>query len=145
MNRPPADQDRSLTVLYDGACPLCSREIAWYRRKTAREAIDWLDISICPDAALPGGIPRDQALARFHVIEPGGRVLTGARAFVRLWLAFPGLRSIALLARLPLVAPLLEVGYRLFLVLRPRLTRRKAASGHASKPADTCHCTILKQ
>mgnify|MGYP001764795025 CR=1 FL=1 len=145
MSRPLSDKPKALTVLYDGACPLCSREIAWYQRKTASESIDWQDLSIQPDAALPCGISHNQAMARFHVIEPDGHVITGARAFIRLWKAFPGLEKFALIARLPLVAHLLEGGYRLFLVFRPLLPRRTDRPDTASKPPASPDCSSRKQ
>jgi predicted DCC family thiol-disulfide oxidoreductase YuxK len=121
-DRPDPYQQR-LTVLYDGACPLCSREIAWYRHREASDSIDWLDLSRCDDTALPDGISRTEALARFHVVDGLGRTVTGAAAFARLWACYPGLRRIAGLARLPGIAQVLELGYRAFLPLRPSLAR----------------------
>jgi predicted DCC family thiol-disulfide oxidoreductase YuxK len=111
-----------LTVLYDGDCPLCSREIGWYKDKAAAEAIDWIDVSD-PAAALPAGIAREAALRRFHVVKPDGSVASGAAAFLRLWQAFPGLRRAAGLLSRPLPLALLERGYRLFLPIRPALAR----------------------
>lgn len=119
----PEKAGHGLTVLYDGACPLCSREIAWYRRRAAAQAIRWVDLSRCEDTALPRGIDRVSALSRFHVLEAGGRPVTGAAAFVRLWCAYPGLARYARLARLPGVTAILELAYCLFLRLRPLLTR----------------------
>lgn len=119
----PARTGQGLTVLYDGACPLCSREIGWYRRRAAAEAIRWVDLSRCEHTALPRGIDREAALRRFHVLEADGRPVTGAAAFVRLWSAHPRLARYARLARLPGVTWILELGYRLFLRLRPLLAR----------------------
>jgi predicted DCC family thiol-disulfide oxidoreductase YuxK len=119
----PGPCPERLTVLYDGACPLCSREIAWYRRHQASEPVDWLDVSRCEAAALPAGIPRAAALARFHVVDGHGRPASGAAAFARLWASYPGLRRIAWLARRPGIAHALELGYRAFLPLRPVLAR----------------------
>lgn len=119
-----------LSVLYDGSCPLCSREIAWYRGKAAAEAIDWIDVSD-PDAALPAGIEREAALARFHVVRPDGSVASGAAAFLRVWQAFPGLRRAAGLLSRPLALALLERGYRLFLPLRPALARLLPRNRHS--------------
>lgn len=119
-----------LAVLYDGACPLCSREIGWYRGRAASETICWVDLRD-PAAALPQGIERSDALARFHVIQPDGSAVTGAAAFVRMWQAFPGLRRIARLLSGPFALALLEFGYRLFLPVRPVLARLLA-------PRKTC-------
>jgi len=111
-----------LTVLYDGACPLCSREIDWYRTKQASEAIRWVDLTD-PAAGLPAGITRDAALARFHVVHANGTATTGAAAFLRLWRAYPGLGRVARWLSNPLALAVLEAGYRLFLPLRPLLAR----------------------
>jgi predicted DCC family thiol-disulfide oxidoreductase YuxK len=124
-----------LTVLYDGACPLCSREIGWYQGKAAAEAIEWVDVSDSA-AAVPAGIGREAALRRFHVVRPDGSVASGAAAFLRLWQAYPGLGRAARLLSRPLPLALLERGYRLFLPLRPlfaRLLPRRRPESHTFK------------
>lgn len=100
----PVPSAEGLTVLYNGACPLCSREIAWYRRREAAHPVTWIDLSRCAEADLPEGIGRKAALARFHVVEANGRKATGAAAFARLWQNYPGLAWLAQLARLPIAA-----------------------------------------
>ena len=62
-------------------------------------------------------------MKRFHVRASDGRVLSGAAAFVEVWTRLPRWRWAALLAGLPAVTPLLEVGYRLFLPIRPYLSK----------------------
>lgn len=118
MEEPPQPQ-HNLTVWYDGACPLCSREIAAMRRLDRRAAIAFVDIA---DPSSPCPVDREQALARFHVQEDG-RILSGAAAFAAMWRAIPALRCLGLLARLPPVELVLERGYRAFLLIRPRLQR----------------------
>lgn len=114
-----------LTVLYDGACPLCRREIGLYRGLQPRQS----DAPVCfadvNDAAspLPPGTTREQLLARFHVRRRDGELLSGAEAFLALWAALPGWRWLALAGRVPGVAWLMERGYRLFLRWRPMLQR----------------------
>ena len=112
-----------LTVLYDGACPLCRREIAVYQGlkplKTG-QTVAFADVSRigCP---LPPGGDRKAYLARFHVQRANGQVLSGAAAFVALWATLPGWRYLAMAASLPGATPLLEVVYRLFLRVRPQM------------------------
>lgn len=112
----------ALTVLYDGACPLCRREIGVYRGLEPISPICFADVS---DAALPlpGDTPREQLLARFHVRAPDGRLLSGAEAFLAMWAALPGWRWLARAGRVPGAAWALERVYRVFLRLRPRLQR----------------------
>lgn len=67
-------------------------------------------------------IDRGVMLARLHAREKGPMV-SGAAAFAAMWRAIPLLRPLGLAARLPLVAQLLELAYRAFLRVRPRLVR----------------------
>jgi predicted DCC family thiol-disulfide oxidoreductase YuxK len=82
-------------VLYDGACPLCRREIAHYRRLRGAERIRWVDIAQTPDIEQHYGISRARAMAQFHVRDPAGRWQVGASAFVELWRHLPGYRHAA--------------------------------------------------
>ena len=89
-----------LTVLYDGACPLCRREVGVYRGLPATLPVCFADVS---DAAqpLPDGTTRPELMARFHVIDAGGRLVSGAEAFLALWAVLPGWRWLARAGRLP--------------------------------------------
>ena len=111
-----------LTVLYDGACPLCRREIGVYQGLTSTQPVCFADVS---DEALPlpPGTTREQLMARFHVRLHDGALLSGAAAFLALWAALPGWRWLARLGRLPGAAWVMERSYRLFLRGRPRLQR----------------------
>jgi predicted DCC family thiol-disulfide oxidoreductase YuxK len=55
------------TVYYDGACPICSREIAQYRKVHGAERLDFVDAAACDANGLGPGLSRDAALARMHV------------------------------------------------------------------------------
>jgi len=106
-----------LEVWYDGACPLCIREIALMRRLDRRGAIDFIDVST-PDSQCP--IDRKTLLARFHARE-NGVMLSGAAAFAAMWRAIPLLRPLGLIARWKPVLALLERAYLRFLKIRPHL------------------------
>jgi predicted DCC family thiol-disulfide oxidoreductase YuxK len=110
----------SVTVWYDGACPLCIREIALMRRLDRRGRITFVDVAQGSDVSCP--IDRAQLLARFHA-EEDGQLLSGAAAFAAMWRAIPLLRPLGLAARHPLALKVLEAAYLRFLVLRPRLQR----------------------
>ena len=71
----------TLTVMYDGSCPLCQREIGLYQSLTPLQPVAWLDVSA---ADLPPAT-RQQLMARFHVQHSDGQLLSGAAAFVALW------------------------------------------------------------
>lgn len=109
-----------LTVWFDGACPLCRREIALVRWLDRRGRIAFVDVaaadSVCP-------IDRAQLLSRFHARE-NGRILSGVAAFAAMWRAVPLLWPLGQIARLPLVLPVLDRAYLVFLRLRPRIQAR---------------------
>lgn len=106
------------TIYYDGDCPLCRAEIAQYARLDRAGALALADVAD-PETAPPSGTDRRAALARFHVSTADGRVLSGAAAFVEVWRELPGWRWLARLARLPGALAAMELGYRVFLNLRP--------------------------
>ena len=110
------------TVLFDGSCPLCTAEIGLYRDRDGEGRLCLVDVS-APNAALPEGLDREAAMARFHVIAPNGQLLSGAAAFIEVWRGVPGWRWLARLADLPGVEPVLEVTYRAFLKVRPAMVR----------------------
>ncbi len=107
----------TLTVWFDGGCPLCLREIALMRRLDRARAIHFVDAT-SDDTSCP--IDRGALLARFHAREDGV-LLSGAAAFAAMWRAIPLLRPLGLAARNPRVLALLERGYIRFLRVRPKL------------------------
>ncbi len=120
-----ASTTRDLTVYFDGACPLCRREVAFYRRLDRAGRIAWQDVS-APDAAPGCDLSRDAALQRFHVREADGRLASGAAGFVAVWRRLPGFRWLAPLAAWPPALRLLEHAYLGFLKIRPWISRRFA-------------------
>lgn len=118
------DAPEKLTVLYDGACPLCRREIAHVKGLAQRRSdsgLCFLDISQQAEGSTAFAEDRAELLARFHVQRADGSRLDGAAAFVAMWSRLPGWRWLARLARLPGMLTLLEAAYRGFLKLRPSL------------------------
>lgn len=115
----PEQNPLPVTVWYDGACPLCQREIALMRRIGGEGRITFNDASN-PATACP--VDRNQALARFHVRE-GDRLLSGAAAFAAMWRAIPRLRWLGRLAQVWPFGLVLEGLYRMFLPIRPSLQR----------------------
>ncbi len=110
------------TVFFDGSCPLCQAEIGYYRRKDKAGSLCFVDVSET-GAITPAGVSRQQAMARFHVRAVDGRVTSGAPAFVEVWARLPGWRWAARAACLPGVLAALALGYRIFLPIRPTISR----------------------
>jgi predicted DCC family thiol-disulfide oxidoreductase YuxK len=119
------DDSQPLTVLYDGACPLCRREIGIYRGLKPLQSdspVCFADISDL-GVSLPPGTTREQLLARFHVRGRDGELRSGAQAFLALWAELPGWRWLALVGRIPGATWSMERAYRVFLRWRPMFQR----------------------
>jgi ubiquinone biosynthesis monooxygenase Coq7 len=118
----PASKD-ALTVLYDGGCPLCRREIAHAQGLAQRqgdETLCFVDISAADARPMPAD-ERKALMARFHVERADGSRLSGAAAFVAMWRRLPGWRWVARLADLPGGLAVMELAYRGFLRVRPAM------------------------
>ena len=90
---------QELTVLYDGGCPLCSREINHYRRLSSTRPVRWVDVTQDPESARTFGLDQTEALQLFHVIDANGAMQIGLRAFMALWSELPGYRWLSITIR----------------------------------------------
>ena len=113
-----------ITVFYDGACGLCRREVAFYRRLDWRGRIAWADVARDDAALRLCPIDRKTARARLHLARADGGLASGAEAFVEIWRRLPGFHLLVPFTRLPGALGLLERAYLRFLKLRPWLTGR---------------------
>ena len=123
-----------LTVLYDGDCPLCRREITLYAGMKPNTPVCYVDVNQA-NLVLPAHTTQAELLARFHVQDSSGQLRSGARAFLLLWAALPGWRWLAKLGSLPGAAWALERFYLVFLRVRPLMQRMvRRWDQHTSKP-----------
>lgn len=124
----------SVTVLYNGDCPICAREIAHYARAAERSGAP---LSFEPVAAadLAGwGLTPEAAVRRLHV-RVGGRVVAGLPAFRAVWSALPGWRWLARLTGLPGIRTLAAALYdRVAAPMLHALHRRRVARGLCKVP-----------
>jgi predicted DCC family thiol-disulfide oxidoreductase YuxK len=115
----------ALTVFFDGACPLCRREIAHYRQRDRAGRIAFVDIVADPAPLAAIGVSPEVALAAMHARRADGSVVRGAAAFVALWAELPRWR---VLARIVAGVPgLLALAERVYTWIAPRRTRVAAA------------------
>jgi predicted DCC family thiol-disulfide oxidoreductase YuxK len=82
-------------TFYDGGCPLCSKEIAHYRRMDRAGRIRWIDLTTDAEALSAAGLDVATAMRRLHVRDADGRLISGVPAFVAIWQQLPGYRSLA--------------------------------------------------
>ncbi|MEM7171306.1 MAG: DUF393 domain-containing protein [Pseudomonadota bacterium] len=114
---------RRLKVFYDGACPLCAREVSFYRKLGGAEELCWVDVSQSPTEQVAPGLSRQEALARFHVVTADGNLKSGGAAFAALWKQMAGFRLIGKAFEWRPLSWCLEGAYRGFLKVRPQLQR----------------------
>jgi len=103
------------TVYFDGGCPVCTREIGWYRTMRGGERIAWIDIANGPT---PQGVDRETLLKRFTIRRQDGAVVSGGPAFIALWRGLGPLRLLGRAMDFALFRTAAEVAYRGFLKLR---------------------------
>ncbi|MEZ4266476.1 MAG: DUF393 domain-containing protein [Myxococcota bacterium] len=115
--------DTAFEVFYDGACPLCVREIRMLQRRDRDGRIGFVDIA-APDFD-PASVGRswEALMARIHGRMPDGTLVEGVEVFRQLYAAV-GFRRLVAVTRLPGLSWLLERAYRAFASHRLRLTGR---------------------
>ena len=115
-----------LTVFFDGACPICDREIALMKRLDRRRQLQFCDFSTQEYDAASSGFATADLGAVIHARWADGSVITGVEVFRAMWEAV-GLGFLARLSRLSLVEPLVLKAYAWFARNRLRLTGRSHA------------------
>ena len=134
MSNAPRSAAAPLTVYFDGACPICSAEIAHYRHLPGAQACEWIDAASCADDELGPGLTRVSALRRFHVRRADGQLADGMRAFAALWSTLPRTAWLGRIASIGPIPAIFEGCYRIFLAVRP-LWRRTARQTDARPSA----------
>lgn len=126
MQAQQASDPRKPILFFDGACPLCSREVAHYRRMDRQSRVEWVELNSHRARLLAFGIDPQQALARIHAITPQGQVVSGVQAFVTVWRELPYYRVLAAVARWNWLMRMLDRAYDRFAAWR---LRRRCAQG----------------
>lgn len=113
-----------LAMLYDGHCPLCSREVRVLRRKDKHQRLSFIDITSGDFDPAQFGITLAQAHARMHAQLPDGRIITGMQAFREIYRTL-GIGWIMAPTGWPILRPIFDLLYAGFARVRPRLSRRR--------------------
>jgi predicted DCC family thiol-disulfide oxidoreductase YuxK len=131
--REPSSPAWELKLLYDGDCPLCSREVAMLRRRDKRARIQFEDIAAPDFDATRYGLDAQAVMARIHAVLPDGRVIEGMEVFRRAYGAV-GLGWLLAASGWPGIGRLFDAAYRSFARNRLRWT------GRAQAPCEAGHC-----
>lgn len=110
------------TLLYDGLCPICRREVAWLFVRNKFGRLGFQDINDAGfDPALYGK-SLAELMAEIHGVYPDGRIIKGMSVFRATYSAV-GLGWLLASTGWPLLKPLFDLLYRLFAKYRLRLAR----------------------
>jgi len=115
------DKVNILTVFFDGSCPICTKEIDFYRTRSSAEFISWIDVSDKETEIASTNLSRQELLARFHVMRSDGKLISGGKAFAELWASLPGFILVGKIFQIPGLSYIIDIGYDFFLILRPKL------------------------
>lgn len=114
---------RRFEVFFDGACPLCRREIAMVRRLDRHGRIVVTDIAAPGFDAATVGVPHEELMARSHGRLADGTLVEGVEVFRRIYAAI-GFAPLVALSRIWPMTWLLDRSYAWFARNRLRLTGR---------------------
>ncbi len=129
--RLPARSGRPL-LIYDGACGFCIQSVGQLRRVVG-ERVGYAPFQEV-ERAFPG-IPSESFRAAVQLVEPSGRVFSGAAAIFRVFALVPGRRWLsAIYFRVPGAAPVADAVYRFIAARRGALPGTRACGHGACGP-----------
>lgn len=82
-----SDGDYDIRMLHDGACPLCSREVRFLRKRDKRDRIVFEDIADPAFDPTKYGLTAADVEGKMHGVLPDGTVVTGVEVFRRAYRA----------------------------------------------------------
>ena len=113
-----------LTLLFDGGCPLCVREVRFLRDRDRHQRIAFVDIDASEyNPAAYGNISYRMAMGRIHALKPNGDVLQDIAVFREAYRLI-GLGWLYAPTRWPLIAPLANLAYGFWASRRLQWTGR---------------------
>jgi predicted DCC family thiol-disulfide oxidoreductase YuxK len=114
-----------IKLLYDGACPLCIREVYFLQKRDAgRGLINFVDIT-CDryDSEENGGIDFETAMGRIHAVLDDGTVIKNVEVFRQIYETL-GMGWVYAATKWPLVGPVVDALYGIWADWRLALTGR---------------------
>jgi len=133
MSQLKSEPNYPLTVYYDGACPLCRRDIELMRMLDRHARLHLVDFSNPDFREADCGMSCSRLSAVIHAKWADGRMIEGVEVFRAMWTAV-GLGALAWVSRWPLVNGLVHRGYVWFAKHRLLLTGRSVALPKSNPP-----------
>lgn len=115
-------KDQRIEVFFDGACPICSREMAIVRKLDRNDEIACTDIAARDFDATGLGLDAEALNRQIHGRLGDGRIVTGVEVFRQVY-GLLGFRRWVALSRRPWIARVLERLYAVFAKHRQTITQ----------------------
>ena len=113
-----------LTLLFDGGCPLCVREVQFLKRRDRQDRLAFVDIDDTDyDPAAHAGISYRVAMGRIHAIAGSGEVLRDVAVFREAYRLI-GLGWLYAPTRWPLIGSVVDWVYGIWAARRLQITGR---------------------
>lgn len=114
-----------IKLLYDGACPLCLREVNFLRKRDAGRGlvafVDIADLDYAPENN--GNIDFETAMGSIHALLPNGTVMVGVPVFRKVYEVL-GMGWVYAITKLPIIGPIADFIYDIWANWRLKLTGR---------------------
>jgi predicted DCC family thiol-disulfide oxidoreductase YuxK len=111
-----------IKLLFDSQCPVCSGEVSMLQKRNHRGLIAFEDITQPGFDPEHYGLTMEQVIGSMHAVRPDGSIIRGVDVFAEVYDAI-GWRWVARLIRWPVTRPIIKLGYRIFSLIRPSLSR----------------------
>ena len=122
-----------LTILFDGGCPLCLREINFLKSKNKEGDLKFIDINSANlSYELEYGITYKQAMERIYAYKSDGSLINDIEVFQEAYYLI-GLGFIYAPTKLPVIKGLFEYLYSLWAKYRLKITFRPSIEELCSK------------
>ena len=113
-----------LTLLFDGGCPLCVREVRFLQRRDSLGRLEFVDIDAADyDPEAHAGISYRVAMGRIHAITGSGEVLRDVAVFREAYRLI-GLGWLYAPTRWPLIGSVVDWVYGIWAARRLQITGR---------------------
>lgn len=119
-----------LSVYYDGLCPLCTREIDYYKKQSQASRVRFVDITDPQFNAKIEGLAGRDFFKKFHAKKKDGTLLSGVDAFIEIWNVMEIFKPLKKMASNPITRPFFDLGYFCFAKIRPFLRKSQCDSNY---------------
>ena len=103
-----------INIFYDDRCPLCCKEIEYYKKIPSPAILNWCGISEHTATLEKYGISYLDSLKILHAVNTEGKTYKGVDTFVLIWQHLARWKYLAWFVRLPLIYQMSKLIYSIF-------------------------------